>query len=770
MNRKIFAIIILGLVLFASFLACGYFGVKAIRRTRLRHSAMTAYEKKDYILAERLLHAYVRQDPNAEAEYAALANIYREFGNAGMETQMWQTASSLNPLSQEYYHNMLTSAVRATNYSLLHAILERKIRVNENLSDYERYLYVIASYRTNSLKNGDDVYKKAVETDPEAFRKNDLGRMAEFMVKYPSLTEGERQEFLNDAMNSEDPTVRFEAVYTAMTRAAQSGEQDSDATVEKLLKRLVDINYFAGTPLLADFYFSKFRFGDLFDVLEPYLKTIDDMYLYLLYAESCVFEGKSDELKALKSKLRRKPASMEILSDYCDILIAYMDNDQEKLSSAIRQSGKIVNSPLSNFIHLRVALANDSFGEIRSVAQEIFSAPPFHDLHNRALVVCLDYLSFEMTKPENRKDPSQMAELAKILSGYLQGNPLLTEIILMDQYKKGLIKEEDLMAALEQFPDDALLLQVTAEYLILNGKAEKALEIIEPILASSEEADREPDRTIRFLYMLALDQLGRRDEASIVFQELIEQSEFDLDLLTEYFKFCEKNRRQADLASMADKLETVKDGELNHYGLFFRAASMLVTGDEARVNDALKMLVPAPTDDPEFTFYAATQLCEHDWLDEAEAKYKAILKTYRTPSLPYINLSNIYHEKKEDQKALEAAKEACSLETRSMLPAFIYAKRLSEAGRYEEAVNALNFPRRAVNYRDDVIRLWTDCMKKVIEKSIAEQRYLQAEEQCKHLLIIVPDDAEGMETLEKIREILSAQNKDRADAGGAPDA
>ena len=135
MNRRIIAIIVLGLVLLASLMACGYFGVKTIRRTRLRRAAMTAYEKKEYPLAERLLLQYVQKDPNAEAEYVALANIYHEFGNAGMEAQMWQTASSLDPLNPEYRENILTSAVKSASYPLLHGILGRMAKVDEAFTD-----------------------------------------------------------------------------------------------------------------------------------------------------------------------------------------------------------------------------------------------------------------------------------------------------------------------------------------------------------------------------------------------------------------------------------------------------------------------------------------------------------------------------------------------------------------------------------------------------------------------------------------------------------
>ena len=749
--RKLIAIIVLGVILLVSLLAIGYFGAKTLYRSHQRRVAMDAYDKGDYGKAERLLRQYVAKDPNAEAEFVALANIYHEFGNTGMEAQMWQTASSLNPLNEEYREKMLTSAILSADYSLLHGILGRKARIDERLADRELYLYVISSYRSGYSKDGDEAYKKAVEADPGAFQKNELGRMAEFMFNYSSLSDGERQDYLRTAMQSEDPVIRFEALYTTIRRAA--AQQNDEADYEGLLKQAVETNYFVGIQLLADFYFSKYRFEDVCSVLEPYLKMIDDLNFYLLYAESCVFTGRLDELKALKEKLRRKTGYLPFLADYCEILIAYMEDDEEKLAAAVRKSGKLIDSPLSRFMRLRVAMLNQSFNEILTITQDIFSNPPFHDLSNRALLVCLDYLSGEMRKPENQKDPSQMAELAKTLSGYLQGNRLLTEIILMDQYKKDLLKEEDLMAALNSFPDDFLIHRIAAEYFIFNNKAEQALSIIERTLSAAEDAGQEPDRRIMFLHMLALEQLGHYDEASVIFRKLVELSEFDLDLLSEYFHFCRINNRANDLRSMADKLDTVKDGKLEQLGKIFRAAAMLAEEDKSKEKEALDILTSTSTDNPEFTFYAANRLSEADMLDEAETKYNAILKTYKTPVLILVNLSELYHARGDETKAMQNAKEAYDMEKRSTLPGFVYAKRLSEAGRYEEAVEALRFPRHAVtNYREDVVELWTDCMKHVIEKSIADRRFLQAEEQCKHLLLIVPDDEFGKQNLEKVRD------------------
>ena len=768
MNRKKILLIMLGLILLAGLLVCGRFGAKFIRRTRQRQEAMLTYKKGEYESAERLLLRYVETDPEFEAGFVALADIYHEFGNMEMEAQMWQTASSLNPQNPEYRANMLTTAVKAASYPFLHGVLSRKVRANEPLSDQELYLYVISSFRSGYPMDGEDAYKKYLELDAEAFHRNDLGRMAEFMAVYGTMQDVDRADFLNEAMQSEDPVIRFEAIYFAVRRCMEQrdDEHPNDEEIERLLKQAADVNPFAGTALLADFYFSKYRFADTIEVLKPYLKTIDDVSLYLQYAESCAFTGRTDELKSLEKKLREKTGILPLVADYCNILIPYLEKDEEKLAANVRKNGKRIDSPLSRFIRLRVAMANHSFTEILALAQEIFTMPPFYDLHNRALFICLDYIAEEMKKPENREDPSRMAELAKVISFYLHGNRMLTEIVLMDQYKRGLAKEDYLLAALDYFPDDAMLLRITATFLILRGKAEQALPLIEQMLNAEKAANRKPDLRILSLYVLAMDQAGRQDDVAEVFRELLEQTGFDSKLLGQYFQFCVSNSRTEDLESMADELDAGKDEKTKRFGRFFRAAAWILADDGSKADEALDLLVPTPTDEPEFAFYAANSLCGHDRFDEAETLYRAISETYRHPSLVYVNLSILYHARGEDQKALDAAKKAFELEKESMLPAFIYAKRLSEAKRYEEAVEILNFPRHAVEYREDIVELWRDCMHHVIENSFADRKILLAENQCRHLLMIDPDDEFGKENMERIHEILFPQKKASGDENG----
>ena len=762
MTRKKIAILILGLILFACLLACGYFGAKTVRRTYQRRTAMAAYEKKDYEEAERLLLAYVMKDSNSEPEYAALANIYHEFGNIGMEAEMWQMASSLNPLKSEYHENMLNAAQASANYSLLYSIIGRKAIIDEKFDDRELFLYLIAACRTGHQKEAEDLHKKYHDKDASIFQKSELGRLAEFMVTYTSVPDAKRSDFLEQMLKSEDPSIRFEALYSTirlqLSRIAKGGAEDAGTTIEDLMKQLAAINYYAGTPVLADYYFTLSRFGDVTKVLTPYLKTIDNMTMYLMFLECCTLEGRLDILKETVERFHKKGIRFKVLADYCGILISYLEKDKVTLAERVRKSGKTISSPLALFIRLQVALDAKSYNEIHAAATEFFASPPLGNLRNQAVMACVDYITEQMQKRENQADLTQMAALSQILAPHVESSRLLTTIILADQHKKGLVKEADLLEALAQYPESFLLTQTAAEYMILNGKAEQALPLIERLQnAEEEDDDNETNNSALFLKTLALDQLGRTDEAAEVFQKLIEHSQFDTGLLTRYFQFCVAAKREKDLNAMADKLDTAQDGKLKQYSVFFRAAALLLTEDEGKRNDALKKLAATSNDNPDFAFYAATRLSEFDWLDDAEKKYKALLGTYSNPLLIYANLSEIYKAKGDSEKAIEAAKEGFE-KTHSQLSAFVYAKRLSDAKCFEEAVDILNFPRRAVNYREDVVALWADCMHHVIENSIAGERYMHAEEQCKHLLIIAPDDAFGKENLEKVQKIIKQQN------------
>ena len=751
MTQKRIAVLVLGLILVACLLACGYFGAKTVRRSHQRRTAMAAYERKDYKEAERLLLRYLQKDPNSEPEIVALANIYHEFGNIGAEAQMWQMASSLNPLNAEYSKNMLDAAVKSMSYGLLYSALGRKINLNEKLDDEELYLYIISACRSGHAKEGKDVYKKQTDAKQETFHKNDLGRFAEFLITADALSPEKQQSYLNEAVQSKNPIVQFEALYSCLIQELSHPEEEK---LEGILKQLKEVNYFAGTPILANYLFSRYRFDDMFSEAEPYLERIDNFNLYLLYAEACLLTDKPDKLKALEKKTREKTGAMSIVADYCNVLLAYLGNDDKKLAEEIRKTPKTISSPVFRFIRLRAAMSQGTFNEILAAANDLFSGPPYYDLFDRASALCEAYLVEQMLKEENQIDTSKMAELAKVVSVYQKDNRLFSIIILVDKYQKGLANEADLLAALQKTPDDPLLLQITAEYMVMNNKPEQALPLIEQILDSAGEEDSHPSPRILFMKMMALDLTGEHDEAAEIFKKMVDMSEFEVEFLSEYFRFCCDYKRIDDLNAMADKLNTMQDKNLNHYSAFFRAAALILMGDEEKRDDALKMLATSPEDNPMFTFYAANELGKADCLDDAEKKYKAIIDTFPIPFLVYANLSVLYKSKGDAEKALKAAKKGFELEQSSWLSSFVYAQRLSEAGRFEDAVNILNFPRHAVNYREDVVALWVDSMHHVIENSIAGERYMQAEEQCLHLLTIAPDDEFGKANLEKVRELL----------------
>ena len=132
--------------------------------------------------------------------------------------------------------------------------------------------------------------------------------------------------------------------------------------------------------------------------------------------------------------------------------------------------------------------------------------------------------------------------------------------------------EEDILAAVEQYPDTPMLLLIAAEYMVMHGNGEQALSLLEQLENAGENG--ELNSGALFLKMLAMAELERIDEAAEIFRKLLEDSQFNLSILKEYFSFCTSAKREKDLAAMADMLENSQDAKLKQYAVFFRAASL----------------------------------------------------------------------------------------------------------------------------------------------------------------------------------------------------
>ena len=778
--------VITGLIVLASCLGLvGYFGANKMRESRLRTEARAAFDAKDWKRAEKLLKAYVSDHIYSEADFVRLAEVYRHFGNTEEEMRCWGRASVLNPRNREYWDKYLACALNARAFPHLYTTLAYKLNLNETLDPREQMLYFYCQLVMRRGKDVEQLYEFMVNDDPDVFHRDDLGRLAEFLMTCGELTTEDRMTFLKHSIDSNDPFVRLESILyylnelepsdaeatgganEAGDKAAEGdddeganeagdkaaeGDDDEGANKaarpvsfferkEAILKQVVDMNRFVGIPILAEFYFEQLQFASVIELAEPYLADIDDARLSIIYAESCVFDSHPEKLKPLADhfrtfgrKYRAQIIYFEALYDFCQGLEGNAD-----LAKRMHDLGAEVRTDLSNLIHLQLALNNDNIEKVRSSLETIMWRRPFYDLQERARTSVRHYLWSKIEADPALADDSRMARLAQLVSTPGVKDSFLMRLILSDLNRRNVITRQIIEDDLRDFPYDPYLLRIAAEFELFNDNPELCLEYTERYYALP---DAERSTTFDLLHMLAQELSGNIEEATKEFTALVDNSEMDRGLLYRYFKFCIQHKRKSELGNMAQRLAVSSVPDLKALAPFFRAEVLFLDG---KPDEAISLLETVETDSPDFALHAADMFHAHGRLDRALSGCLALLDTYPDRQLILTDVAEIYLDMEMKAEALSYADRAWETDMDDAHSQYVYAKVLAANRRYQEAERVLRIPYREIELEPEIAALWKDIMIHCIQEDFENRLYLHALDRANHYLIIYPDDYEFLE-------------------------
>ncbi len=756
-KTKLILITVLVSVILLACLGClGYFGAKTVRRTRLRMAARSAFAAEEWKKAEKLLTEYVGKDPDSEEDIVRLAQVYRHFGNTGEEMHSWYKASALNPLKPEYWDSYTECAMNARDFGHLYSSLGRKLVLNADLAPKDRIRYLICAVMTKRIKEAEKFYGETIKADPEAFKKDDLGRFAEFLVVSDRQAPVERTNFINDGMKSDDPVVRLESILRYLVDLEMSDE-DEDSVFEQeetMLKEALALNRYAVIPILANVYFFRLRFSSVIEIAEPYLADIENAMLSIFYAESCVYAGQSEKLKSLAEKTGTLGLKYRLLSSYFEALYDFSQGMEKSddLAKHMQETSGAVKTDLSNLINLQIALNSDDMEKMCVSLETIMRNPPFYNIRERACTAVRHYMVAKIgEKPELAED-TRMIKLAHLLSTVDKADPLLMRIRISDLRKKNMLSSQILQENLDVFPVDPYLLQVAAEYeLFTNGDPEKCIEYTERFYALKDE---KRSSTFDLLHMLALELSGKIDEATKEYTALVDNTEMDREILYRYFRFCIDHERQAELSKMAARLSSSDVPDLKALAPFFRAEELFL---QEKKDEALSVLESAKTDNPDFALRAASLFSSYDKLDQALSRYLALVGKHSDQKLVLADIAEVYLAKGMKPKALSYAKQAWETNHDDGIGQFVYAKMLVANGLYQDANKALIIPRRKIELPGEVRGLWTDIMLHCVREDIEKEQFRRALDRTNHYLTLFPDDATFLEFKARAEQELKKQ-------------
>lgn len=736
--------------MFSSF----FYALKDIGKYRDYSRARAVFETGDYEKAKELFVKVISDDPNKEDAIKAMAQIYHHYGDWGNEVFFRQRLVRLNPLNEAYYRDFLDAAFRARNFGTIYSILNLKVMENPELPPEEGALYLVSALRSGHASNGKAFYADRIKSTPKYFSGTECGRYAELLLKVSEITPDKARSIIASLPDIKDEQIRFETINTLLYVLAKQGTPESDKQMEKLLQESVELNEFAGAPMLADYYFSHCKFSDTIRICENYLKTKMNVIIPILYGESSLLSGQPDLIPPLAEKVRLLHGRQsKIIASYLDALYAFSEGDKARLRAAMLETGSI-DTQVSSLMKLLLAVESDSSKEIQLLLERIIKLQPFLDFPERARTLALAYL-MKQANSDLAADPDRLtvcANIAQLIQTPDDDVSFLKRIILLDRFKRELLVEDELLSAMNTYSGDPVLLQIAAEYYLKRGQAGRTMD---HITEYNSLKDVERNDSMDILHILALDQLGRKDEAETEFRTLVESNGGGM-LLSLYFDFCVENKMFDSLKSLSSWIESLPKDSPNRAALPFIRAEILLS--EGKQEQAFGLFEKSPSDDPQLIFHAATRLAEAGRNDVALARFLSIRDTYPDKALINLNLSEIYDRKGDMKKSLECARTAWEVDQNDLQARYIYGKRLFDAGQYAEVISVFKLPQFKASFPEEMLDLWSKAMHEQIKIDFDAGRYTPAMEEAKYLLIYFPDDEVGLDYVDMIQAIRRHEN------------
>ena len=741
--------------------ACVFFLVKDLDRSFESARAIALYNAGDYDDAKDKLVRVLSRDPHRENAVAALANIYHHYGDWGNETFFRQRLVRLNPLNKQYFDDYLKSAMRARNYNVIYSQLSLKQIENEAMDPETAALYLLSALHSGHVSEGKSFYRSKSLTEPKFFAQTEMGRFAETLLKAEPLVPREADKLFAALDDVKDPSVRFELLNMRVYLLSKIQDEENEAKIEAMLIESANLNNFAGGPILANYYFSRYRFEDAIRVSEDFLKTKVNTEMPVLYGESSLLSGQPELIPAMADRIRKlEGRQSRIITAYLDALTAFAAGDLAETKSLLQASGNLIETPMSSLISLILAVNSRSVSEVRLTLDRIMTRAPFLDIQERARSAALSYLLSELGDMKGFPDSRQVADYAAI-AGLIQtpgdDNSFLQRIIMLDKYNRNALKEDDLQAILKEFPGDLVLLQIATEYYLFRNNTKLAMDYIEQYRKDSDDSGPD-DMTV--LHMLVLDQLGRHEEAEEEFRSIVERDPDNGDLLFYYYTYCTRHGFLERLRELEKRVAALpQNSSLREFLPFIRAEIRFADGDKKVALDAFES---AKTGRPDLIDYAGDFLAAGGRTDAAIKRYLSIQEDTLDKVQLNLKLSRLYREKNDLASARKHAYAAWSQDREDLDARFAYAQFLVEEKDYADAIDVLKFPQYKAVFPENMLDLWSVAMRQQMKSDFANARYTPAYEGAKHLLVYFPYDDEAQDFIQRVEQIRQEEKEREA--------
>ncbi len=748
-RQRLLILILLALILLGVGASVVYFIVESREKVATMQSALDAYEKKDYVKAIRLFREVLSKDSDNEMAVSKLAEIYCIQEDWHMSSYYWQQACHLNNLNSEYEHNFINMSLRGRFFSRIVILYTDSRHTKLNLD--EKLVLAYCQLMARDPRNGIELWKKIVSENPNVVEKP-YGKLIKTTHFAADQTFEQVFKSLDELIASKDANISQEALI-ALSNLNRRLRQYEDE--EKNLKKVTELNFFIGAPMLGEFYSNQFKYMEAIDVFEKYLKKYSSNRIAMVLGELLLFTTQHEKLEKLAGSWKKKPGKNNISTAYyLSSVNALAKHDFNAMTAAYQPVHGYVNTVLSAFIAILVDTHTNDTYRLEDDLRWFQKFPPFFDFRTRVHTLVLLYLEDRIKAGTSAKDLLRLAEF--LLNAKFTNDPNAVPMLisLIGRLQSNSLTENNLKTTLQKLPNDPTCLEVAIVFHYSRGDYAEAKKYLDQL---EKMENVKLSQGIQKLAINVLIAQGSIDEAAKRLFALLEEDK-SADSFTRCFLFCFENGRKEDLRLLAEKAGDDKD--LEHVKLFCNAAIQLLDGTKDK---ALDMIESIDTTDDRLLFFAGSELNSNGRQSQAIEKLTKINHDYSG----YINvlgtLAAIYVNMGDAAKAKAAVEQALTLAPGSAALKRLLAMCFRLEGNWQKALDNSAPASWEKNGDEDLRKIWIWAMEKNIVSEFDARRYLVAKHFCSELIKYDKDNKIATEYLAKADGMIEQQKKAEAE-------
>lgn len=710
-------VILLSLVLLITACSLGLFAYYLLRnhqRTMRFQDALTQLDAGNTAFAKQLLSISINEDPNNELAFVKMAEIMAQEGHWNNASILWRRAAILNPLKAEYRQAEIQMMLRGRLYNKLASALELDSK-SAKLSPLQNCYLAYANYQLDRQLLAETIFQAINDRDTL------LSPMAKLLevVLNPKKSSLEVQLLqLAELAKASDPVVAFEALELLARQFTLDGER---ARAEDALIRAQELNPECARPLLGEFYFFTGNLDAAIPILQEILQEGLNPAIALMLGEAYASQNRLDDIQELSKQYRSGNKGILQVGTYLDALLAFGRQDLNALQENISRISGVFKTPVALMMSLHAAAHARDLKGITQVIKDLRSSTHQELLPEaQAIIMPLIRTFFD------EQNLGAAANLAELFRDPDQPDLFLTRVWLAGNFEKQILSRNEILGALQNFPDDPLLLRIAAAHAMQNRRFDEALGYIEHNLAKGNK-----ELLVRQQHILALQNSGRIDDSIDHYRELLKEQPDNRSAVYGYFTLLVNNNRVDELQELLTERQQRPEAEERYLVPYIEAELALLDKDFDGMTAILKKAVEEQpldekrSEDVELIYRCAYLFALMDDSQRAIELYERIAERYPMPIMIQLNLAELYASIGKPDKALELAQAAWQSNGSLLATQECLGLRLVENKRFARAVQLLGLPVDSKKATPRALDAWRVAMEALIKDAFAAKKYLE---------------------------------------------